>query len=598
MSGRLGRLRTASQLLVGHRLQLVASAGLTSASGLLEGLGLAALLPMIETVVSGSPGDDGFSALIRSLFDAVGLPLNSLTLCVFIGLLFTLKTVLAYASAMTMTRTLRRVHVNLVERLFYSYSRARWDYLLTRRTGLLINTITRQVTDAVALLRTAMMQVNNVIYVLALIATALAVSLSLTLTALALLGISIIAIALFAPRMRREGQKIVRQSAHLLDAVREYLQGYKALRTTAVLEQAREEVGGYAQREADAMLRASRYHAILAVVPELLLLLALLAIIAIASGSGADAAEIGVVMALLLRVSTRAKQLREVGGLAERMPALGEIVRTLKDFDRHRERSVSGDARPVDFSSAISFVDVDYAYPGRSTRPVLTDVNLTIARGEFLGVVGASGAGKSTFVALLLGLLAPVRGTVSVDGHALEDIAEVPWLRQIGYVPQEAFLFNDTVRANIAFLRDVSDEQIEKAARMAHIHDVITALPDGYDTVVGDMGSALSGGERQRVCFARALVHEPTLLILDEATSSLDGPSERAIQEAIRDLKQHTTIISIAHRLSTLEDADRILVLHAGRVVEQGPAADLLELPGGHYRELHQAQRLGSSTAP
>ena len=165
-------------------------------------------------------------------------------------------------------------------------------------------------------------------------------------------------------------------------------------------------------------------------------------------------------------------------------------------------------------------------------------------------------------------------------------------------MPQETFLFNDTVRANIAFLRDFSDEQIEKAARMAHIHDVITALPDGYDTVVGDMGSALSGGERQRVCFARALVHEPTLLILDEATSSLDGPSERAIQEAIRDLKQHTTIISIAHRLSTLEDADRILVLDAGRVVEQGPAADLLELPGGHYRELHQAQRLGSSTAP
>jgi len=304
------------------------------------------------------------------------------------------------------------------------------------------------------------------------------------------------------------------------------------------------------------------------------------------------------VLALLVRVSQRAKNLRAIATLGEYLPSVRLVAGTMEEFGRNRTGSSSRREREgLTFDREIRFHNVDFSYVGDRARQAITDLDMSIRKGEFVGVVGSSGAGKSTLSGLLLGLLEPTSGTVAIDGTSLTEIGQEAWLDHIGYVPQESFLLNATVADNIAFFRQVTQEQIERAAKLAHIHLFIESLPKGYQTTVGENGVELSGGERQRICLARALVSAPEILMLDEATSSLDTGSERAIQEAIAELRAEVTIVMIAHRLSTVGDADRILVLENGRMVESGSPTELLERPGGAFRRMYDLQNVGVRTA-
>jgi ABC-type multidrug transport system fused ATPase/permease subunit len=239
-------------------------------------------------------------------------------------------------------------------------------------------------------------------------------------------------------------------------------------------------------------------------------------------------------------------------------------------------------------ADAIRFERVSFAYS--PDRPVLHDVDFTVRRGEVVALVGTSGAGKSTTLDLLARFHDPVSGRVTMDGNDLRGITLASLRRQLGVVTQETILFHDTVLANIAFGLDrVDDAAVEAAARAAHAHDFVSRLPQGYDTVIGDRGVLLSGGERQRIAIARALLRNPPVLLLDEATSALDTESERLVQDALERLMHDRTVLVIAHRLSTVQHADRILVFEGGRIVEQGRHDELLA-KGGAYRRLHDMQ--------
>jgi subfamily B ATP-binding cassette protein MsbA len=221
---------------------------------------------------------------------------------------------------------------------------------------------------------------------------------------------------------------------------------------------------------------------------------------------------------------------------------------------------------------------------------VLQDVTLEIRPGEVVAVVGESGAGKSSLANLIPRLYDVTRGTVRVDGHDVRDLTLSSLRDSIGIVPQETILFSGTVRDNIAYGRpDATDAEIEAAARAAHAHDFIASFPDGYSTVVGERGRTLSGGQCQRLALARALLRNPKILILDEATSSLDAESEAQVQAALETLMHQRTTLVIAHRLSTVQNADRILVLDHGHVVEEGRHEDLLRR-GGTYSRLYALQ--------
>ncbi|MGM0951410.1 MAG: ABCB family ABC transporter ATP-binding protein/permease [Pseudomonadota bacterium] len=236
----------------------------------------------------------------------------------------------------------------------------------------------------------------------------------------------------------------------------------------------------------------------------------------------------------------------------------------------------------------IRFEHIHFAY--RPDRPILQDVNFTIPAGHKVAVVGASGAGKSTLARLLFRFYDVDNGAIRIDGQDIRDVTQDSLRSAIGVVPQDTVLFNDTLYRNLAYGRpEATEDEVYRAARMAHLEHFIHSLPEGYDTKVGERGLKLSGGEKQRVAIARVILKNPPLLILDEATSSLDSLSEQAILGALKEVSRQRTTLVIAHRLSTIRDADTILVMDGGRIVESGSHNQLLAA-GGHYANLWARQ--------
>lgn len=277
-----------------------------------------------------------------------------------------------------------------------------------------------------------------------------------------------------------------------------------------------------------------------------------------------------------------------------------EIKQSLVDMenmftllDVQREVEDKPDAKPLTVDGArVRFDQVKFGYDPR--REILKGLSFDVPEGKTVAIVGPTGAGKSTISRLLYRFYDVTDGTVTIDGQDIRDVTQASLRAAIGIVPQDTVLFNDTVRYNIGYGRPAaSAAEIEQAARLAHIHDFITALPDGYDTMVGERGLKLSGGEKQRVAIARSILKDPAIMLFDEATSALDTHTEREIQRNLRDVSANRTTLVIAHRLSTVVDADEIIVLEAGEIVERGSHSDLLARDGAYatlWRRQQEAQ--------
>jgi ABC-type multidrug transport system fused ATPase/permease subunit len=268
--------------------------------------------------------------------------------------------------------------------------------------------------------------------------------------------------------------------------------------------------------------------------------------------------------------------------------SIGASERIVEILNEPDERTANTAVRPAGvLTGHIQFHEVSFSYPTRADVPVLKSIRFDVLPGEKIALVGPSGAGKSTIISLLMRFYRPQGGFISVDGVNIEEYPLTDYRQHVGIVPQEVLLFGGSIRENIAYGKPhATEEEIIAAAKKANAWEFIESFPEGLNTLVGDRGVKLSGGQRQRVAIARAILKNPAILILDEATSSLDAKSERLVQQALENLMENRTTLVIAHRLSTIREVDRIFVIKDGRIAESGSHAQLNQLENGIYRNL------------
>jgi subfamily B ATP-binding cassette protein MsbA len=421
--------------------------------------------------------------------------------------------------------------------------------------------------------------------------------LSLTMVVAAPLASSIM--RRFSKRTSKAARGAMAETSALSTAIMESLDGVRIVKIENRESYEETRVAEVVRRRQAHLLKGANARAYAAPATELLMTLITAAVIAYA-GWRAEHHHMnaGAFVAFIAAMGVASQSLRQLANLqtvfAEGMSAARRLFAALDVAPEVREQA---GAHPLPKGqSTIRFEHVDFAY-GPQGAPTLSDVSLEARRGETVALVGPSGGGKSTILNLIPRFYDPTGGRVLIDGHDLRDVTLTSLRGQIALVTQEPFLFDDTIRANIAYARpDASQAEIEQAAREAAAHDFILELPHGYETSVGEAGARLSGGQRQRIAIARAFLKDAPILLLDEATSALDTESEAQVQAALKRLMAGRATILIAHRLSTVRGADRIYVIDRGRIVETGDHATLMGRRGGLYARLAKSQDLDAGT--
>jgi ABC-type multidrug transport system fused ATPase/permease subunit len=389
--------------------------------------------------------------------------------------------------------------------------------------------------------------------------------------------------------VRRRTRAYADANLDLATGVTEFASTLQEVRIFGVQAQAAELLDSRARNVSDKLLRSAYVTGGIPVLYQGFAMYLLVGALAIATGVGiGDLASLGAVMLIMLRSLSYAQA---VQGNIQALHAVAPYLETLREEeDLYRAAAVPHDGVPFSGIGEIAFDRVDFEYvPG---QPVLKDITFSVPHGEIVGIVGPSGAGKSTLVQLLLRLREPTGGRITSDGRPVEELSIDSWYEHLTFVSQDSHLFAGSVADNIRFFRDdVDDAAVERAARLAHIHEDIVSWPRGYDTPVGERGGSLSGGQRQRLCIARALVGDPSVVVLDEPTSALDVRSEALMRDTIGELAPQKTVFVIAHRMSTLSVCNRIMVVLDGAL--QGfdePAR--LERDNPFYREALQLSGL------
>lgn len=555
--------------------------------GALEGGSLLALVPLLSSLGLGDMGKLQGTGMSPVAYLQAGSHRENLgiILAIFAGLKIVQACVKAYSSTLNFQMETRFVGF-LRERFYRSMLQANWLFLSRQRSSELSHAILTELPQASGVASLSLNLLTMVIIGLVQIGIAISLSPSMTLVALGAGAI----IGLGAHGLRRRARALSEKGygkrAEMADAVSEHLAGMKIAKSQGREPQHFEHFRRVLREIAAHVIRSQRLGAQIGIWMEAGAVLALGLFVYLA----VDHVETPRLLVLVFVF------VRLVGQSTALQNTLHQINIALPPFthsERLRERLVAAAeppaalrGKPENLQDSIRLENVSFQYD--ATQPtVLKAIDLCIPSRQVVALCGPSGAGKSTIADLLLGLLSPSEGRILVDGKALTGDRIHDWRRSVGYVPQETFLFHDTIRANLLWAHpEASDTDLREALRAAAAAEFVDRLPAGIDTVVGDRGVRLSGGERQRIALARALLRRPTLLILDEATSALDTHNERLVQDAIERLHGEITIVLIAHRLSTVRQADCIVVLENGAVVETGSWDDLSHRQQGAFRRL------------
>jgi ABC-type multidrug transport system fused ATPase/permease subunit len=488
-------------------------------------------------------------------------------------------------------RIASEVQASLRMKLFHAYTGASWEVQSLDREGQLQDTMTSQTMQATGGAVGATGLISNALNFFALLVTAF------VLNPYAAAGILVAGVLIFV--LVRPLKKLgVRRARALSRAQVQYASGInEAIRLaeeTHVFG-----VGGAQRRRIDALVTHAKElffstQLLAKLVPNifqsLILIMLVLALWIIHVIGIAHPEALGAIILLLVRSARSGQQgLATFQSLSQTLPF---IERTQDAERRYAESAPPAGEVPLQTVQTLAFQHVSYAY--RPDQPVLSDVSFEVARGEVVGIIGPTGAGKSTLIQILLQLRRPKQGSYLVNGVPAERFVQEDWHGRVVYVPQEPRLLHASVADNIRFDRDLDLSAVERAARLAHIHEEILGWRKGYETVVGPRADAVSGGQQQRLCLARALAAAPEVLVLDEPTSALDPKSEARIQESLTALKHELTLFIIAHRMSTLDICDRVMVIMGGRMV----AFDTIEALREHNAYYRSASAIATGARP
>ncbi len=467
------------------------------------------------------------------------------------------------------------------------------DFYSKSKVGDTINQISHEVGRASGAIRTVISIFTVVLTIIVFIVILISISWQLTIVSTCLFLLVTLSNQFFIREAKKLGKILSDKSSLYSTALLEILMGIRLIK--AVANEAREyqRLATLIEDREKAEFRSQVYFAAIAPINEISGVLAILGIVAVGKVFFSNQIDslstlLLTYLFLLFRLLPFVGQLNSSrSGLANAIPSAEIIANFLNR--QSKPFMADGHLGYEKIREGIRFKDLTFAYPDH-TDLVLDHVNLWIPKGTTLALVGSSGAGKSTLADLLPRFYDPLSGAITLDGKDLREYNLRSLRRAMGIVSQDTFLFNDSVRNNIAYSRDwASLQEVVEAAKRANAYEFIIQLPDGFDTQVGDRGVMLSGGQRQRLAIARALLRDPDILILDEATSALDTVSERLVQQALEELCRDRTTIVIAHRLSTIQKADQIAVLDRGKIVEVGNHEELLE-KGGYYTQLYAMQ--------
>ncbi len=516
-------------------------------------------------------------------------------LCLIYMLVVLLKNIFAYLQGYLMAIAenglIRDLRVDLFDRL----SRLSLGFFEQNRTGVLLARVTSDVTlvkrSAAALL---VEFIKHPLSILVFLGMALVISPPLTLISLLILPASAWIITRIGRSIFRRTGRMQTEMGNLTAILSETLGGIRVVKAFDMEAYESARFAGAAGSYFNKSLRLARIRKLAAPSSEVVATVVGIGILYLGGVSilgGTSTLTPDEFITFLIVLFSMFTPLRELGkSYTKLQQGLAAAERVFEIIDTPPTIVDSPGASPLrDFTGAVDYRNISFEYePG---APVLTGIDLSLRKGEIIALVGPSGAGKSTLADMLPRFYDPIAGAVEIDGTDIREYTVGSIRRLIGVVTQETILFNESVARNIAYgLDDFGMERVEEAARAANAHEFIMDLPDGYETFVGDRGVRLSGGQRQRLAIARAIMKNPPILILDEATSSLDTESEMLVQEALEHLMKDRTTLVIAHRLSTVQKADTIVVLEGGQIIQRGTHEALLAEEEGLYRRLHTLQ--------
>ncbi len=583
------RARLLAALFGGYKFQIGVLIVLGFLSGLFGGFGIGVVIPLFSFAVKdGTLGTDFISRAVAEAFAYFGFQPSITLFLALISLLFVIKAVVLLVFGRITAHISSDFEKQTMDRLYRLTFSANWPFLLRQKIGHLQNFLTVNVQHASHVMFLVSVLFLNFANFLIFFIIALKLSAAVTMLAIGLGAAILIASRPLLGRSRSYARAKAQLGVDIAHEVNENASGLKVIKAMSAEERAARP--GFAFFEKSRILKVKAFVVktlnIVAIEPlSTIFVIVLFAVLY--NRPQFDLGVFAVIIYSIHRIFTYVNNLQDsLHSLTTSFQYVQQLASFQTEVSEHQETDRG--RRAFQFEDKLEFREVSFSYRGTSV-PALDRVSFGVRKGQMLGIIGPSGAGKTTITDLVLRLFRPSGGAILIDGVDIEEIGLKEWRSKVGYVPQDAFLKNDTIANNIRFYDEtLSDARIRTAAEMAYLGDLIARLPAGLETVVGERGVRLSGGERQRIALARAFARSPKILVLDEATSALDHESEVMIQKAIAALKGETTIIAIAHRLSTIMHADRLIIVREGRVEEEGVPGELLKNADSYFYKAHQ----------